>query len=57
VEKLLLSILNIGASDIRQIEVHTFELLVTEPSPSEVEIITANLKKYKSSGSDQFWQN
>jgi hypothetical protein len=40
-------------SDVRQREMHTAEPLVTESSPSEEEIAVANLKKYKSSGSDQ----
>jgi hypothetical protein len=40
-------------SDVRQIEVHTAEPLVPEPSPFEVEIATAKLKKYKFLGSDQ----
>jgi hypothetical protein len=35
-------------SDVRQIEIHT-----SEPSPSEVEIAIAKLKKYKSPGSVQ----
>jgi hypothetical protein len=40
-------------SDVTQIEKHTAEPLVPEPSPFEVEIAIAKLKKYKSSGSDQ----
>jgi hypothetical protein len=40
-------------SDIRQIEIHTAEPLVPEPSPFEVEIAIAKLKKYKPPGSDQ----
>jgi hypothetical protein len=32
---------------------HTAEPLVPDPSPFEVEIATAKLKSYKSSGSDQ----
>jgi hypothetical protein len=40
-------------SDVRQIELHTAEPLVPEPSPFEVEIAIAKLKKYKSPGSDQ----
>jgi hypothetical protein len=40
-------------SDVRQIEIHTAEPLVPEPSPFEVEIAIAKLKKYKSPGSDQ----
>jgi hypothetical protein len=37
--------------DVRQIEVHTAELLV--PGPSHLEVAIAKLKKYKSPGSDQ----
>jgi hypothetical protein len=44
-------------SDVRQIEMHTAEPLVPGPSHLEVEISIAKLKKYKSPGSDQFWQN
>jgi hypothetical protein len=40
-------------SDGRQIEVHTAELLVPDPSPSEFEIAIAKLKRYKSPGSDK----
>jgi hypothetical protein len=42
-----------NVSDVRQTEVHTSEPLVPGPSPLEVEITIAKLKKYKSSGSDQ----
>jgi hypothetical protein len=42
-----------NVSDVRQIEVHTAELLVPGPSRLEVEIVIAKLKKYKSPGSDQ----
>jgi hypothetical protein len=38
---------------VRQIEVHTAELLVPGPSRLEVEIAIAELKKYKSPGNDQ----
>jgi hypothetical protein len=37
----------------RQIEIHTAEPLVPDPSPFEVEIAIAKLKMYKSPGSDQ----
>jgi hypothetical protein len=47
----LLNVHNV--SDVRQIEVHTAEPLVPGPSRLEVEIAIANLKKYKSPGSDQ----
>jgi hypothetical protein len=42
-----------GASDVRQIEIHTTELLVPDRSPFAVEIAIANLKSFKSPGSDQ----
>lgn len=41
------------ASDVRQIETHTAEPLISDPSPLEVEIGIVYLKSYKSSGSDQ----
>jgi hypothetical protein len=47
----LLTVHNV--SDVRQIEVHTAEPLVSGPSRLEVEIAIAKLKKYKSAGSDQ----
>jgi hypothetical protein len=47
----LLNVHNV--SDVRQIEMHTTEPLVAEPSRLEVEIAIAELKKYKSTGSDQ----
>jgi hypothetical protein len=40
-------------SEVRQIEVHTSELLILGPSHLEVEIAIAKLKKYKSPGSNQ----
>jgi hypothetical protein len=40
------------ASDVRQIEIHTAEPLVPDPGPFDVEIAIANLKRYKSPGSD-----
>jgi hypothetical protein len=40
-------------SDVRQIEIHTAEPLVPDPSPFEVEIAIAKLKRYKSPGSNQ----
>jgi hypothetical protein len=42
-----------NVSDVRQIEVHMAEPLVSGPSRLEVEIAVAKLKKYKSLGSDQ----
>jgi hypothetical protein len=47
----LLNVHNV--SDFRQIEVHTAEPLVPGPSRLDVEIAIAQLKKYKSPGSDQ----
>jgi hypothetical protein len=41
------------ASDVRQIEIHTAESLVPDPSPFEIEIATARLEKYKSLSRDQ----
>jgi hypothetical protein len=42
-------------SDVRHIEirVHTAQPLISEPSPFDVEIAIAKLKKYKSPGSHQ----
>jgi hypothetical protein len=42
-----------NVSDIRQIEVHTAEQLISGYSRLEVEIAIVKLKKYKSPGSDQ----
>jgi hypothetical protein len=39
-------------SDVRQIEIHTAEPSVPDPSPFEAEIAIENLKRYKSPGSD-----
>jgi hypothetical protein len=52
---LLLNVHNI--SDVRQIEVHSAEPLVSGPSCLEVEIAIAKLKKYKSPNSDEIRQN
>jgi hypothetical protein len=38
-------------NNFRQIEIHTAELLVPDPSPFEVEIAIGKLKKYKLPGS------
>jgi hypothetical protein len=47
-------LLNVNrGSDVRQIEIHTAEPLVHDPSPYEVEIAVGYLKTYKSPGSDQ----
>jgi hypothetical protein len=40
-------------SDVGHIEIHTAEPLVSDPSPFEVETATAELKRYKSPGSDE----
>jgi hypothetical protein len=40
-------------SNVRQVEIHTAELLVPGPSPFVVEIASAKLKRPKSPGSDQ----
>jgi hypothetical protein len=47
----LLNVQNV--SDVRQIEIHTAEPLVPDPSCLEVEIAITKLKKCKSPGSDQ----
>jgi hypothetical protein len=40
-------------SDVRQIKIHTAETLIPQPSPFQVEIGIAKLKKYKLTGIDQ----
>jgi hypothetical protein len=40
-------------SDVRQIEIHTAELLVPDHSPFEADIADAKLERYKSPGSDK----
>jgi hypothetical protein len=40
-------------SGVRQIQIHTAELLLRQPSLSDVEIAIAKLKNCKSPGSDQ----
>jgi hypothetical protein len=42
-----------GVHDVRQIEVHTAEPLISDSSPFEAEIAVAKLKKYKLPASDQ----
>jgi hypothetical protein len=42
-----------GVNDVRQIEVHTAEPLVPEPSAFEVEMAIEKLKRHKSPGIDQ----
>jgi hypothetical protein len=41
-----------SVSDVRQIEIHTAEPLVPDPSPFEAEIAVAELKRNKLPGSD-----
>jgi hypothetical protein len=40
-------------NNVRQIEIHTTEPLISYPSPFEVEIAIAKLKKHTSVGNDQ----
>jgi hypothetical protein len=40
-------------NDVRQIEIYTAQSLEPHPSPFEIEIVTAKLKRYKSPGSNQ----
>jgi hypothetical protein len=42
-----------GVSDVRQIEINIAEPLLPDPSPVEVEIAIAKLKRFKSPGNDQ----
>ena len=42
-----------GVKDVGQAEIHTAELLVPEPSASEVELAIDKLKSHKSPGIDQ----
>jgi hypothetical protein len=42
-----------GVHDVRQMDIHTVEPLVPEPSLVEVEIAIGKLKSYKSPGTDQ----
>jgi hypothetical protein len=47
-------VLNVhGVHDVRQMDIHMAEPLVTEPSLVEVEIAIGKLKSYKSPGTDQ----
>jgi hypothetical protein len=51
-------VLNVyGFHDVRQMDIHTAELLVPEPSLVEVEITIGKLKMYKSPGTDQILAN
>jgi hypothetical protein len=40
-------------SDVRQIEIHTAESLIPDPSPFAVKVSIAKLKRYKSPGSER----
>jgi hypothetical protein len=52
VEELFLSVINVhSVSDVKQIEIHTPEPLIPDPSLFEVGIAVAKLKTYK------FWEN
>jgi hypothetical protein len=42
-----------GVNDVMQMEIHTAEPLVPEPSASEVELATEKIKSHKSPGVDQ----
>jgi hypothetical protein len=47
-------VLNVhGVHDFRQMDIHTDEPLVPEPSLVEVEIAIGKLRSYKSPGTDQ----
>jgi hypothetical protein len=47
-------VLNVhGVNDVRQAEIHTAELLVGEPSVSEIELAMDKIKSHKSQGIDQ----
>jgi hypothetical protein len=46
-------VLNVhGVHDVRQLDIHTAETLVPEPSLVEVEIVIRKLKRYKSLDAD-----
>jgi hypothetical protein len=48
-------VLNVhGVHDVRQMDIHTAEPLVPEPSLVEAEIAIGKLKSYKSPGTEQF---
>jgi len=42
-----------GVNDVRQMEIHTTEPLVPEPSAFEIELVIEKLKSHKSPGIDQ----
>jgi hypothetical protein len=50
----LSQLLNVhGVNDVRQIEIHTVEPLVSQPSAFEVEMAIEKLKRFRSPGSHQ----
>jgi hypothetical protein len=54
VEKFFNQVLNMhGVHNVRQMDIHTAQPLVPEPSLVEVEIAIGKLKSYKSPGTDQ----
>jgi hypothetical protein len=60
VEELLLSGIEYTVhkvSNARQLEIHTAEPVVPDPSPFEVEIAITKLKMYKLPVVIEFWQN
>jgi len=46
-----------GVNDVRQLEIHTTEQLLPEPSSYEFEITIDTLKRWTSPGIDQIRQN
>jgi hypothetical protein len=53
-KKFFNQVLNVqGVRDVRQMDIHTAEPLVPEPSLVEVEIPIGKFKSYKSPGTDQ----
>jgi hypothetical protein len=54
-EKFFNQVLNVhGVHDVRQVDIHTAEPLVPEPSLVEEEIAIGKLKSYKSPGTVRF---
>jgi hypothetical protein len=51
--KYYFQLLNVhGVSDVRQIEIHTTELLLPDHRPLDVEVVIAILKRFRSPRSD-----
>jgi hypothetical protein len=46
-----------GVNDVRQMDIHTAEQLVPEPSAFEVELAIVKLKSHKSAGIVKYQQN